>query len=1185
MVSVSGNSGSEKMRSSTSGSGLRVLHGVALEELTSALAESLYPFPEDPFAPEVIVIPNIGIGDWIQREVPEALGRHVSAVTGRDTPGVLANFQLLTTHAFSNLIVHGNQREFDSRWSRNRLLWFIHRAIDKVGRDTIPGAVDKRLHTADAIADLFDRYATHRPSMLQYWREGRPTDGVDPSTHLPASMHWQVAVYREVCAMINSDSLTEALARLRSALEAGNVPAHVPLRVSVFGFTTLNPTLRILLESLATRLTVNVFMLHPIAGQWQPASSQAKLDRLMVRSQDVPPTQVHPLIARWGRMALETRELVGTAAVEEIVSPWLKTSLLATMQRALITSQSVELLSIEGPKGEAALEKGDGTIQVHACYGRARQVEALRDALLHRLNLDPTLRLDEILVVCPEIEDFASIIPAIFRSEEASVDGLMRPWADQSAPPLEVRLAELDVADDAPVIDAFLAIVDLVSTRCGVADILGLLSRAVVMRRFNLDEESVGRIMDVAERLRVSFGLDSQQRTAWDIPADIEEGTWQFALTRLMMGLAVAAPHPLIGPGGVVPYDDLSVTDAPMLGAVAEYVARLSNFLEFAERSHTLGQWMDSLAATIDALTLSLDPDSGRTELLAVFDEVESQVMDAGVDQSELFSLDEVLFVVQEHLRRRPRRPLFRTGAITVTRVPPVQGVPYRIVALLGADEAMFSSGGVSGDDVLMLRPCLGEPSPSVAGRSAFLNLLLAARDAFIVTCDGADLNSNQPIPLAVPVQELLEVCAELVNRMADHDKPGNYRLLARHPRQNFHPSTMQPGLVLADGPFTFDRGSQKAIEHKLGGSSIGQPFEHGDVPIGDLSTGQGDQVAIEDLIGATTDPIRWFVKNVASVRIESDSNADAAEVVEVRANPLFVSQESRQLFEYLRQSPEFRTGGDLDSVIHQWQEAMLESGLFPPGRLGHDEVTSISQEVAAFLRALPVSYFDTSSYRSIDIDIDLDIDLDLDEVRRGDSEAASEKGVHPRRISGSIENISETDLIRVYYRRPKESLYLGPALELALLGLLEPDVGYRALVVFRDLDKSGHIAPVAITVRGGHAQQRRESAVRFASMALDMWRCASKGLLPMFPQASAELGRGNTKKARDAFERDRLSAVEIGYFFGDMSWDDIMSELVRDFDPPGAAPGRARRYAEYLWRTFDETMVLSTAVLDEDSP
>ena len=54
-------------------------------------------------------------------------------------------------------------------------------------------------------------------------------------------------------------------------------------------------------------------------------------------------------------------------------------------------------------------------MQFHACFGATRQVEVLRDVLLHLLN-DPGSDLgeDDILVVCPAIEAFAPLIQAVF---------------------------------------------------------------------------------------------------------------------------------------------------------------------------------------------------------------------------------------------------------------------------------------------------------------------------------------------------------------------------------------------------------------------------------------------------------------------------------------------------------------------------------------------------------------------------------------------------------------------------------------------------------------------------------------------------------------------------------------------------------------------------------------------------
>ncbi|MGA0878224.1 MAG: exodeoxyribonuclease V subunit gamma, partial [Ilumatobacteraceae bacterium] len=685
--------------------GLRIQHGTRLEDLTRALAHDLVQFPDDPFATEVIVVPNTGIGDWLQSELPDSLGELVSARRNVPVAGVLANFRLLTTNAFTTSILTGGRREAELRWSRSRLLWYVHRAIDALGRELIPGAADNRLRTADAIADLFDHYATHRPMMLKSWRAGRPTDGIDPGTTLPEAMRWQPDLYLRLCDMIDEESVVVALDNLGSRLATGDPQLHLPERISIFGFSSLSPTLRILLEHLATVRPVGVFVLHPRVGSWAGPSNHG--GRLVPRSEEPPLIDAHPLTVRWGRTALETPQLITRSPVVELAPPDPPGSLLGALQSALTTRRTGTLVALEGDSAQELLGRGDGSVQVHACHGRARQVEVLRDALLHLLNADPSLHLDDILVICPDIEAFAPMIPAIFGADRSAPEDVESP----GVPTLRVRVAELELAQDAPVIEAFTAALLLLRSRLGVSDVLGFLSRPVVMKRFGLDTDGMARLVDLVDDLRVDFGIDGDNRSSWGVPASIPEGTWRFALTRLMMGLAVPAPNPMIGPGNVVPYDDVSVADIGTIGALAQLLERLETDVGFSRGRHSMGEWISFLTRVVDGYTSSHLAAGGREELLTALGEVESAVEDSDVAGEEMFSFDEVDFVVRQRLERRSHRPLFRTGDITVSRLPPIQGVPFRVIAVLGADEGMFAQVGASGDDVLGLRPCLGEPN------------------------------------------------------------------------------------------------------------------------------------------------------------------------------------------------------------------------------------------------------------------------------------------------------------------------------------------------------------------------------------------------------------------------------------------------------------------------------------------
>src|SRR5204862_7802760 len=81
----------------------------------------------------------------------------------------------------------------------------------------------------------------------------------------------------------------------------------------------------------------------------------------------------------------------------------------------------------------APLDPDDTSLTVHSCHGRARQVEVLRDALLHVLADDPTLEPRDVIVMCPDIEAYAPLIHAAFGSGE-----VLEEVPDHAGPHIEI---------------------------------------------------------------------------------------------------------------------------------------------------------------------------------------------------------------------------------------------------------------------------------------------------------------------------------------------------------------------------------------------------------------------------------------------------------------------------------------------------------------------------------------------------------------------------------------------------------------------------------------------------------------------------------------------------------------------------------------------------------------------------
>src|SRR6185295_19275727 len=99
--------------------------------------------------------------------------------------------------------------------------------------------------------------------------------------------------------------------------------------------------------------------------------------------------------------------------------------------------------------------------------GRARQVEVLRDAILHLLDEDETLEPRDVIVMCPDIETFAPLIQATFGAGDVfdDDDELEALPAGVRPPDLRVRLADRSLRQTNPVLGVVGRLPDLVDER------------------------------------------------------------------------------------------------------------------------------------------------------------------------------------------------------------------------------------------------------------------------------------------------------------------------------------------------------------------------------------------------------------------------------------------------------------------------------------------------------------------------------------------------------------------------------------------------------------------------------------------------------------------------------------------------------------------------------------------------
>ncbi|MFM7687065.1 MAG: exodeoxyribonuclease V subunit gamma, partial [Actinomycetota bacterium] len=350
------------------------------------------------------------------------------------------------------------------------LTWHVLEGLEQ-GEISVPGAnKSNRWALARRVAELFDRYATQRPRLVQCWAQGQYTDGTYGSngelTSLSPDHRWQVDLWQAVRRRIDSPSPPERLPGLLQALRDGSLQPAVPQRVSLFGLGSIAPNQLTVLRALAEAREVHLFLRHPSRTVWSKSHGRLA-GGLNLRSMlDVTTVVSHPLVESWGRMALEAKVLVaGAADITEVAHGADSLPPATTVLQALQRGIRLDL----APTLDPTLTADDGSLQVHACHGEVRQLEVLRDALGHAFVADPTLQPHDVLVLCGDLERFAPLVEAVFTCGSL---------------PIPVRIGDRSLPTADPVGSALQSVLALVDGRATLSEVLGLVQHEAVRRRF-----------------------------------------------------------------------------------------------------------------------------------------------------------------------------------------------------------------------------------------------------------------------------------------------------------------------------------------------------------------------------------------------------------------------------------------------------------------------------------------------------------------------------------------------------------------------------------------------------------------------------------------------------------------------------------------------------------------------------
>ncbi len=807
--------------------GFMAIHGNRLEDLRGVAVEWMKRHPLAPLENETILVQSNGIAQWMKLAL---------AADERDGgTGIAAALDITLParflwQAYRAVLTHVEQDPgavpATSPFDKSRLLWRLLRLLPELmGREVfaplrqfLDGDDDLRKHhqLAERLADLFDQYQVYRADWLDAWSRGEDVliTARGEARALDESQCWQPALWRALIADVGDDGVASSRAMVhRRFLEAArhldcaDRPPGLPRRVMVFGISSLPQQTLEALAVIARCCQVVLCVHNPCQHYWADIIEHKELLRAARKRQHRKPgmparldvlgdgdgeaglhLHAQPLLAAWGKQGRDylrlldehddSQQYAGLFAADALRIDLFEPFVDSHGEQRLLNQLQDDIRELRPPHETreawpAVDTRHDDSVVFHVAHSPQREVEILHDQLLAAFSADPALRPREIIVMVPDIDQYAPPIQAVFGQ----------------VPPDDPRFIPYTLSDQGsrhrlPLLIALETLLRLPELRLSVSELLDLIDVPALRKRFGIAEDDLPTLRRWIEGAGIRWGLHGQQRESLDLPAGMEQNTWAFGLRRLLLGYTVG--EAAAGPWqGIEPFDDIGGLEAQLAGPLASLLETLERQWHALREPTDVNGWARRLRQLLEE---SFSGDDAQDSLVLTQLEQALQTWQESAEEAGL-SRDLPLSVVREHwlaqIDEHSLSQRFMAGAINFATLMPMRAIPFKRVCLLGMNDGDYPRSHPPMDFDLMngdYRP--GDRSRREDDRYLFLEALLSARDQLYVSWVGRSIIDNAEKPPSVLVGQLRDHLK--ASWQVAHDEELLNALTTEHPLQPF---------------------------------------------------------------------------------------------------------------------------------------------------------------------------------------------------------------------------------------------------------------------------------------------------------------------------------------------------------------------------------------------------------------
>jgi len=704
-----------------------------------------------------IVCESKGLQEYLKKRCVDKHG--IWAFSFRSLVGLLVQF--------SYNLQGKREDEKDNFFSKNNLVWAIYSLLK---------GEEKTFAFACEIAALFAAYQIYRPNLIEAWNKNAPFNGQNNGKTINIDENFienekeQRNYWRKLKEKCQNEQDISQLYKIIEEKQSKITPKNI----FIFAPMSLAPvhlkTLKILTQN---GCSVNLYA-HLISNRY---IGEAKSDKSIanLRKKSWEDGKIadeknlywdlgNRLVANLGRSAQVLYEQMDWDNLDFCDDDDIKAdTLLGKIQESVLADEN----------NEARLEKSenDNSITLNSCFSTLREIEVLRDYIIDLFANDEKLSAEDIAVVSPNIENYASAIDVVFGKDDNGK--------------ISVKTADRDVKKYDKTVQLFNLLFSQIGGRYEAPDIVALFEYSSFAQGKALEPNSRNLLEKWVRENAVRHGLKGGKKLP---DYSFESGFKQLAAGFFMIG------EDGFSEIGEYCYPDIEGLNAEILGDFVNFVNAVIKldvacFENGKETEKTINDWDEFLRDNMpsffgaDVVNYREDVDNPYQKIMKKWDELKEEMRRGFGKKSEnmLVGFSVLKSALLRKMEESATNSYSLSGKISFSNIETMRGVPRKIICLIGMNGKEFPRQNMNKEISLMAAKYRqdGDPDTANEDRLMFLQAVCNAKEKLYISWVGQSEKTAEDLDPS-------SVVAIFLDNLRKQYGIDTNNLVVKHPLQPF---------------------------------------------------------------------------------------------------------------------------------------------------------------------------------------------------------------------------------------------------------------------------------------------------------------------------------------------------------------------------------------------------------------